>query len=321
TADPGDPGVPAGDTPGRLAAARLGGLGRSTEALVASLDASVGAPFRTRATLYLDDRAASGWAVRLTLVVAVVPFVLGVFDLLLRGRRRRLRLLPALRGLRARFLVGLYAGLVVWVASLAGIFPKGESLPLPRHSSFVLDWPVAGIAAAAAVTAVGWLAARRRLVVAVRPTLEERLAGYTAALTWLAAVAVVVALVMPFAIVFILPSLYAWLWLPLQTRFWPRVGIYLAGLLGPIGGVLLLADELGLGPFDTMLYVVGLATVGYIPLSSVVLALTWAAAAMQLAALAFGRYAPYASGMEPPPPGPLRRGVGRLAARRRQTAT
>ena len=321
TADPGDPGVPAGDTPGRLAAARLGGLGRSTEALVASLDASVGATFRTRATLYLDDRAASGWAVRLTLVVAVVPFVLGVFDLLLRGRRRRLRLLPALRGLRARFLVGLYAGLVVWVASLAGVFPTGESLPLPRHSSFVLDWPVAGIAAAAAVTAVGWLAARRRFVVAVRPTLEERLAGYTAALTWLAAVAVVVALVMPFAIVFILPSLYAWLWLPLQTRFWPRIGIYLAGLLGPIGGVLLLGDELGLGPFDTMLYVVGLATVGYIPLSSVVLALAWAAAAMQLAALAFGRYAPCASGVEPPPPGPLRRGVGRLAARRRQTAT
>jgi len=321
TADPGDPGVPAGDTPGGIAVARLGGLGRSTEALVASLDASVGATFRTRATLYLDDRAASGWAVRLTLVVAVVPFVLGVFDLLLRGRRRRLRLLPAFRGLRARFLVALYAGLVVWIASLAGVFPTGEALPLPRHTSFVVDWPIAGIAVAAVAIALGWLAARRRLVGPVRPSPEERLAGYTAALTWLAAVAIVVALVKPFAIVFILPSLYAWLWLPLRARTWPRIAIYIAGLLGPLAGLLLLAAELGLGPFDTMLYVLGLATVGYISLPSVVLALAWAAAAMQLAALAFARYAPYAGGAEPPPPGPLRSGVGRLVNRRRQTAT
>ena len=321
TADPGDPGVPAGDTPGGIAVGRLGGLGRSTEALVASLDASVGATFRTRATLYLDDRAASGWAVRLTLVVAVVPFVLGVFDLLLRGRRRRLRLLPAFRGLRARFLVALYAGLVVWIASLAGVFPTGEALPLPRHTSFVVDWPIAGIAVAAVAIALGWLAARRRLVGPVRPSPEERLAGYTAALTWLAAVAIVVALVKPFAIVFILPSLYAWLWLPLRARTWPRIAIYIAGLLGPLAGLLLLAAELGLGPFDTMLYVLGLTTVGYISLPSVVLALAWAATAMQLAALAFARYAPYAGGAEPPPPGPLRRGVGRLVNRRRQTAT
>jgi hypothetical protein len=70
-----------------------------------------------------------------------------------------------------------------------------------------------------------------------------------------------------------------------------------------------------------VLYVVGLVTVGYIPLASVVLGLAWAASAMQLAALAFGRYAPYAAGVERPPAGPLRRGVRWLAPRRRQTAT
>ena len=315
-------GVPSGDVPGALAFARLGSLGRSTEALLASLDASVGATFHTNATLYLDDRAASGWAVRLTLIVAVVPFVLGVFDLLLRGRRRRLRLPPALRALRARFLVALYAGFVAWAASLAGVFPTGEALPLPRHASLVVDWPIAGIAVSAVAVVLGWLVARRSLVAHGRPAPEERLAGYTAALTWLAAVAVVVALVKPFAIVFILPSLYAWLWLPLQTRIWPRIAVYLAGLLGPLAGLLILSDELGLGPFDTTLYVLGLVTVGYVSLSSVVLALAWAAAAMQLAALACGRYAPYAGGVEPPPPGLIRRGVRRVATRRRrQTAT
>jgi hypothetical protein len=321
TDDPGDPRIPAGDTPGDVAVARLGGLGRSTEALVASLDASVGAAFRTQATIHFEERAASGWAVRLTLVVAVVPFVLGVLDLLLRGRRRRLRLPPALRALRTRFFVALYAGLVVWLASLAGVFPTGEALPLPRHTSLVVDWPVAGVAVACVAIALGWLVPRRRLVPVARPTAEERLAGYTAALVWLAAVAIVAALVKPFAVVFLLTSLYAWLWLPLRTRFWPGVAIYLTGFLGPVAAVIVFSREIGLGFFDALLYVVGLATVGYISLPSIVLALAWAAAAMQLGALALGRYAPYAAGLEPPPPGPLRRAISRRFARRAQAAT
>jgi hypothetical protein len=321
TDDEGDPGVPVGDVPETLAAARLGALGRSAEAIVTSLDSSVGAALRTNTTVFLDDRAASGWAVRLTLIVAVVPFVLGVLDLLVRARRRRVPLLPALRALRARFLVALYGGLVVWVAALLGVFPTGESLALPPNASLVLDWPVSGLAVAAIAFGLGWLAARRRLVARARPTAGERLAGYTAALAWLASVAIVVALVKPFALVFVLPSLYAWLWLPLRTGVWQRIALYLAGLLGPVGTLVLLGRELGLGILDTALYLVGLTTVGYVPLSSVLLALAWMAAATQLAALAFGRYAPYAGGVESPPPGPLRRALRGLVARRRQTAT
>jgi hypothetical protein len=321
TDDAGDPGIPVGDASEELAVERLGALGRSAEALVASFDASFGAALRTNATLFLDDRAASGWAVRLTLIVAIVPFVLGVLDLLVRARRRRVPLRPALRGIRTRLLIGVYGAFVVWVAALLGVFPRGESLSLPPNASFVLDWPVSGLAIASVAFGAGWLAARRRLVARARPTAGERLAGYTAALAWLAAVAIVIALVKPFALVFVLPSLYAWLWLPLRSGIWPRIGIFLAGLLGPVGALILLGRETGLGIFDTALYVVGLATVGYIPLSSVVLALAWLAAATQLAALAFGRYAPYAGGAESPPPGPIRRTVAGLATRRRQTAT
>jgi Peptidase family M28 len=318
TDDPGDPNVPAGDQPAATGG-RLGGLGRSTEALVASIDASVGATLRTQATLHLDDRAASGWAVRLTLIVAVVPFVLGVLDLLVRARRRRVPLRPALRGLRARFLIALYGGLVVWAAALAGVFPTGEPVPLPPSSPSVTDWPIAGVAIAALVFAVGWVVARRRLAPTVRPTAEERLAGYTAALAWLAAVAIVVALFMPFALIFVLPSLYAWLWLPLRTGFWQRALVYLLGLIGPVGGLLVLGSELGLGLANTVLYVIGLATVGYMPLPSIALALAWAASAAQLGALAFGRYAPYARGVEPPPPGLVRQAVRRVGRRRQTT--
>ena len=104
------------------------------------------------------------------------------------------------------------------------------------------------------------------------------------------------ALAKPYALVFVLPSLYAWMWLPLRSRLWQRALLYGAGLAGPLLGLALLARQLDFGALDTPLYVTGLATVGYLSVGSVLAAIVWAAAAAQLAALAFGRYAPYAHG-------------------------
>ncbi len=303
--------------PAVLSERRLGQLGRATEALVGSVDASVGAAFRTPDSVFLADRTASGWAVRLALVVAVVPFALGVLDLLVRGRRRNLPLLPALRALRARALLWLWGGVLLWIAGLAGVLPTGAALPLPPDSAFVAEPNVAGLALLTVAFVVGWLVARRPLFPVRLPTAEERLAGYTCALVGLGAGALVVALTQPFALVFILPSLYAWIWLPLRARLWQRVGIYLVGLVGPVGGILLLGSTLGLGPAGTILYVAGLATVGYISPFSVLLALAWLTAAAQLGALAFGRYAPYASGVEPPPSGYVRSTAAQLRRRTR----
>jgi hypothetical protein len=130
-------------------------------------------------------------------------------------------------------------------------------------------------------------------------------------LALLVIVAVVLALAKPYALVFVLPSLYAWLWLPLEGRTWQRAAAFAVGLAGPLAGVLLLARELGTSPFEATRYVIGLATVGYVPVASVVAALVWLAVAAQVGALAFGRYAPYAGGAEPPPPGVLRRALRR----------
>jgi hypothetical protein len=287
---------------------------------VGSIDRSVGA-FRTPDSLFLDDRVASGWTVRLTLIVAVVPFALGVLDLLVRTRRRRLPLVPALRALRARLAFWAYCGLLLWVGALTGLFPTGTSLSLPAYSPFILDWPIAGLAVLAIALGLGWFAGRRRLVPVEAPRVEERLAGYAVALTWLGLVAFLIAVTRPYALVFVLPSLYAWLWLPLRTRIWERGAIYVLGLTGPVVGLLVLANELDLDVVDAPLYAAGLATVGYVSLGSVLLALFWGAAAAQLAALAFGRYGPYAGGMEPPPPGPIRSSVARLAGLRRPRAS
>ena len=246
TDEPGDPPIPLGDPGTSLSVDRLGEMGRATESLVGSIDLSVGAAFRTPDTIFFGDRVASGWALRLTLLVAVAPFALGVLDLLVRSRRRRLPLRPAARALRTRAFVWMCAGLLLWFAGFAGILPTGAPLPVPPYSSFVTDWSFAGLALLGIAFAVIWGIGRRQLVAPHRATAEERLAGYTIALTWLAALAIVLGLVKPYALVFILPSLYAWLWLPLRAHFWARAILFGAGLLGPLIGLQILSSELGL---------------------------------------------------------------------------
>lgn len=294
------------------AVARLGQLGRATEALVSSLDVSAGKVFRTPDSLFFADRAASGWTVRLTLVLSVVPFSLGLLDLVVLGRRRGLPFAAALRSQRARLGLWLFAGLLVWIGARAGVLPTGAPLPLPPYTDFLDSRPVLGLLVLVAAFAFGWLWTRPRLVARVAATPEDRLAGFVVGLGLLAFVALGLALTQPYALVFVLPSLYAWLLLPLDARLGVRVGVYLLGLAGPVAGLVLLGRQLELSSPDTALYVVGLITVGYLPLKAALLGLTWIAAASQLGALAFDRYAPYAGGSEPPPPGPLRRLVLRV---------
>jgi len=293
------------------AVARLGQLGRATEALVGSLDTSVGGAFRTPDSVFFADRAASGWTARLTLILSVVPFALGVVDLIVRGRRRGLPFRPALRAQRSRLGVWAFGGVLVWLGAAAGTLPTGAPLPLPPYSSFFESRPVFGALVLACAFVLGWLVARRHLLQSSLPAPDERLAGYIVALSVLAVVAIGLAVFKPYALVFVLPSLYAWLWLPLEARLAVRVLVLVVGFLGPALGLLLLGHELGLSILDAALYVIGLFTVSYLPLGSALLGLAWAAAATQMSALALGRYAPYAGGVEPPPAGPFRRALVR----------
>jgi Peptidase family M28 len=306
TSSPSEPASLVGDPDTELAVRRLGQLGRATEALLSSLDGSLGGAFRTPDSVFFADRAASGWAVRLTLVLAVVPFALGLVDLIVRGRRRGLPFRPAVRALRTRLGVALLGGLLVWLGALGGAFPTGAALPLSPFTETLDNPPVGGVLLLLGALVAGWLVARRRLVPGRPTTAGERLAGLASALAAVGVVAVVLAVAKPYALVFVLPSLYAWLWLPIERRVWQRAVLFVAGLAGPVVGLVLLANELDLSIPRAALYTVGLVTVGYVPFSSALLGLVWLAAAAQVAAIAFGRYAPYANGAEPPPPGAIR---------------
>ena len=148
------------------------------------------------------------------------------------------------------------------------------------------------------LVAVVWLVARRRLVRRTQVAPEDELGGYTVALGVLAVLGVVVFAWNPFALLLVLPSFHAWLWLPqLRDRSALRTVALAAGFTGLLLLLGSLAFRFDLG-FDAPWYLLQLARVGYVPVAAVGLALVWAAAAAQLTAVAAGRYAPYPSRSE-----------------------
>ena len=121
------------------------------------------------------------------------------------------------------------------------------------------------------------------------------------ALLALSVVALLLVATNPFALIFLLPSLHVWLWLPHARSHGlvARALVLLAGFAGPALLLWSFAVRYGLG-YDAVWYVAWLFTLGYVPLPLLVVALGWLAAAGQLAALAAGRYAPYpAAGRAP----------------------
>jgi hypothetical protein len=288
-------------------ATRLGQIGSAAQTLVGSIDQGLEVTRGDAPYVYLDDRAIRGWAIQLVLVAAILPFLAAAVDLFARCRRRRIPLASALRSYLSRLGFWLFVGASFAVVAKVGGWPQGDALPLAPETSAATAWPLAAIAVLALLALLGWLVARDRLLPRRVVTVEEELAGHTAALLVLGLIALLVVAVNSFALIFVLPALHTWLWLPqLQTRpATVRFGLIAAGFAGPALLVWSLADRFGLG-LDAVAYLVELVAVGYVPIPLVVLFLAWLAVAGQLGALAAGRYAPYPSAEERPPRGPLR---------------
>jgi hypothetical protein len=164
---------------------------------------------------------------------------------------------------------------------------------------------------------------RTRLRPRRRIRAEEELAGHTAALLALGVTALVVLAINPFVLLFVLPSLHAWLWLP-QSRGNPplQAALFAAGLAGPLLLLWSFGVRFGLG-LDAPWYVAALLAVGYVQPALFVVFLVWAAGGAQLAALAVGRYAPYPEAGERGPRGPVREAVRTIVlgvSRRRSPA-
>jgi hypothetical protein len=307
-----------------LSTARLAQLGRATQQLLGSLDQGLELAQGTTSYVWAGDRIVRGWAIELLLAALLVPFVVAVVDLFAHCRRRGIALLPALRSLRSRLWFWAFVGASFYAFAFVGAWPSGIPRPPSPSSHVAGDWPVLALTAYLLLVAVGWIVARHRLVPRRPVTSEERLAGETAALLGLVVVALLVLATNPFALLFALPAVHLWLWLPqVRTGAPPaRWLVFAAGLAGPAIVPLSLALRFGLG-FDAPWYLLELMSVGYVHLPAVVIALGGSACTAQLAAVAAGRYMPYPTRHERPARGPLRELVRTvvLAVRARRRVT
>lgn len=296
-----------------LDARRLGQLGTAAQGLLASLDAGLELARGTSGYVYLGDRILPGWAVQLVLIALLAPFLVSVVDLFARVRRRRIPLAPAFRSYRSRLGFWLYVGFVFAALAVLGAWPDGDSRPIAPETSAARDWASLPLAAFGVAVAVGWFVGRERLLPRRPVRQEEELAGHTAALLALALVALLVVALNPYSLVFVLPSLHLWLWLPnlRESRAWIRAAALLAGFGGPLLIAWSFGVRFGLG-FDTPWYLASLTAVGYVAAPAVVITLAWCAVASQLTALTAGRYAPYPRAAERPPRGPVREIVRRV---------
>jgi hypothetical protein len=308
------------DSPQTLSQERIGEVGRAAQSLLVALDQGLELPATSSPYVYLGPRIVPGWAIQIVLLAALLPFLAATVDLFARCRRRRIPLAPALRAYRSRLLFWLFVGLLFGLLGVLGAWPEGAARPLSPESDVVQRWPLGALVVLVGLSLLAWLVPRERLLPRRRVEAAEELAGYTAALLALGLLALVVFAANAFTLVFLLPSLHAWLWLPqLRDRPpWTRAAVLAAGFAGPLLLVASVGVRLGLG-VDTPWYLAALVAVGYVEPLWVVVVLAWAAAVAQLAVLTAHRYAPYPSAAERPPRGPIREVVRRtvLALRAR----
>ena len=277
-------------------------IGQATEQLVAALDQGVPEPRVSSASyIYLGGRFVHGWAIQLLLIAALVPALVAIVDLFARCRRRGIELWPALRSFARR--LGFWFSLlaVFWLFALVGFWPRGAGRPLSPDSAAASSAPLAALVGFAFLTFTAWLISRDRLLPRKETIPEQELAGYACALLAVAGATLAVAWLNSYALLFLLPPLHIWIWMPQirHHRPWASLVLLAAGLLGPLLICWELAVRLDLG-FSVFWYVPALAAVGFLKLRLLIVAAVLATASAQLAALAVGRYAPYPAASDRP---------------------
>ncbi len=281
--------------PGQLDLESLAAAGSAAQQLVSTLDGTADVASGTDAYVYLGGRALRGWAIALALLVALLPALASTTDLLARCRRSKLAIVPGLRSVRTRALFVLWLAGVIYLLGVLDVIPRGAAhRPLAPDSAAATDWGAGALISFALLALVGYAFVWRQFRRGQDADDGAALAGHAAAMISLCLVALATAIVNPFALIFLLPSLHAWLWLPHLRDRAPlfQLATFVLGLLGPAFFVGSLAARFGIG-FDAPWYALTLVAGEVISVPLVLLAAVWLGCALQIGAIVLGRYSTY----------------------------
>ncbi len=245
-----------------VSADRLGQLGRSTLRLVSALDAAEAPPEHgPRSYVAISRKILPGWVVAVLAATLLLPALVASIDAYARARRRR------------EEAPGWWRTIALWSLPFLAAFGMAEVLVLldqaPDAGAAPSDpglYPLDGqaVAALGACTATAllvWLLVRLRLR-RLGEAAESGGAGATTALSLCVAV-LAVWLLNPFAALFLLPAVHAWMLAMLSGfRLSRRVAalVVFIGVFGPLVAAIVYLDRLALNPLEGVWYLWVLVT-------------------------------------------------------------
>jgi hypothetical protein len=292
-----------GDSLGQLQLTHFDELGAAAESLLGSLNQDVELAPSTSSYVWVGSRDVRGWAIEFVLIALLMPIATTLVDLYALCRRHRVPLAPASRRLARHLVWWLACGAVFTCFSLTGLWPTASGHP-PAPAGAASQLPLGPLALLAVLFAAGFVRLRRPARRQEPPELATAaglLATHTVALLLLFLLGLLIAATNPFALIFILPALHLWTWLPQlrPLRLPLRAVTYLAGLAGLalVPFSLALRFQMGLRAVP---YLVNLAADRYVTPFALALTLAVLAASGQIGLTALARPSLSTGGAEIP---------------------
>lgn len=226
-------------------ASDVGDAVRALQRLIGTLDAVDTLESAGKTYVATPQRVYRGWALKILIATMLVPFWVAAVDMLVR-MRHRWNMLAATGPVARAMIGGIVAVALLWALGGIGAFPA--STDRPPSPDAVGGAPLLALALWLLLSAAAWLLARapdwRRAAVRGRDH-----AVLVVAMLTLGVLGALALSVNPYAVLFALPALHAWLWLSSRhVAGTPAiVGVWLIGLVGPIAIALLVAATFDLG--------------------------------------------------------------------------